>query len=222
MRYIFLDTETTGLSPAAKHRVIEIGAIEMVDRRLTGNTFHHYLNPKRAIDPGAQAVHGITAEFLADKPQFGDVAEAFIDFIKGATLIIHNAPFDVGFLEYELSLYKKGKLSLDSCIEDVIDTLVLARQTYPGQKNSLDALCKRLQINNSHRQFHGALLDSEILAEVYLAMTGGQQAMAWEAEAVAAQTATVTSIAAPVTLSEVVIVRASDAECALDEAYFQK
>ncbi|MFI4956886.1 MAG: DNA polymerase III subunit epsilon [Gammaproteobacteria bacterium] len=222
MRHIFLDTETTGLSPAAKHRVIEIGAIEMIDRRLTGRTFHYYLNPKRSIDPGAQAVHGITADFLTDKPFFEDVCDEFIEFIEGATLIIHNAPFDVGFLDYELSLCKKKKRKpLEDYAADVIDTLILARKTYPGQKNSLDALCKRLDINNSHRELHGALLDSEILAEVYLAMTGGQQAMAWETETVITQAVTQVTVTTPV-LSDVVIVRASDAELALDADYFKK
>jgi len=173
MRQIVLDTETTGLDPARGHRVIEIGGVELVDRRLTGQHFHQYLQPDREIDEGALAVHGITLDFLADKPRFVEVAESFIDYIKGAQLIIHNAPFDVGFLNHELQ--RLGKQW--GCIEDhceVIDTLVVARKLHPGKKNNLDALCKRYFVENSQRQLHGALLDAEILAEVYLAMTGGQ------------------------------------------------
>ncbi len=218
MRYIFLDTETTGLSPAQQHRVIELGAIEMVDRRLTGNTFHHYLNPERSIDPGAQAVHGITSAFLADKPVFKDIVDDFLAFIKDATLIIHNAPFDIGFLNHELSLCKGRKRGVvEDHVEDIIDTLSLARNMYPGQKCSLDALCKRLSVNNSRRDLHGALLDSEILSEVYLAMTGGQQAMAWERDIVAVETTT--TIRETLALTEVVIVRATDEETKQDEGY---
>ena len=173
MRQVVLDTETTGLEPTRGHRIIEIGCVEMVNRRLTGNHFHVYINPRREVDDGAIEVHGITNEFLADKPFFEDVAEAFIEYVKGSELVIHNAPFDVGFLNHELNLLdgKFGKLE-EHC--SVLDTLVLARQMHPGQKNSLDALCKRYGIDNSHRELHGALLDSEILADVYLQMTGGQ------------------------------------------------
>ena len=173
MRQIVLDTETTGLEPSEGHRIIEIGCVEMVNRRLTGNHYHQYLQPDRDIDQGAIEVHGITNEFLADKPRFEDVAKEFLEFVKGAELIIHNAPFDIGFLNHELGLLdsKPGVMS-DYC--NVLDTLVLARQMHPGQRNSLDALCKRYDINNSHRELHGALLDSEILADVYLRMTGGQ------------------------------------------------
>lgn len=222
MRYVILDTETTGLSPAQQHRVIEIGAIEMVDRRLTGKTFHHYINPKRNIDAGAQAVHGITEAFLADKPTFEAIAPGLIDFIKDATLIIHNAPFDVGFLDHELGLYQKKGPRLDDLVADVIDTLTMARKMYPGQKCSLDALCKRLAIDNSRRQLHGALLDSEILAEVYLAMTGGQQAMAWEAETLMAVNTTSRVVSTPSVLREVAVVQATADECALDAQYFEK
>lgn len=173
MRQVVLDTETTGLSPADGHRVIEIGAVELLNRRLTGKHFHHYLQPDRAIDPGAEEVHGISNEFLADKPRFADVAAEFVEFVAGAELIIHNAPFDVGFLNAEL-----GRLGADAeTIEaqcSVLDTLALARRLHPGQRNTLDALCKRYGVDNSGRSLHGALLDAQILADVYLAMTGGQ------------------------------------------------
>lgn len=173
MRQIILDTETTGLEPTRGHRIIEIGCVEMVNRRLTGNHFHVYINPMREIDSGAIEVHGISNEFLADKPLFEDITDEFLDYVKDSELIIHNAPFDIGFLNHELNLLekKRGEMS-DYC--KVLDSLVLARKMHPGQKNSLDALCKRYFIDNSHRELHGALLDSEILAEVYLAMTGGQ------------------------------------------------
>lgn len=172
-RKIVLDTETTGLEPANGHRIIEIGCVELNNRRLTGNNYHVYLQPDREIDAGAMEVHGISNEFLADKPRFVDVVEDFIAFIRGAELIIHNAPFDVGFINAELARIGSphGKVA-DFC--SVVDTLVMARQMHPGQKNNLDALCKRYGINNDHRELHGALLDSEILADVYLAMTGGQ------------------------------------------------
>jgi len=172
MRQIVLDTETTGLEPKDGHRVIEIGCVELVDRKLTGNTFHQYLQPGREIDPGAIEVHGITNEFLADKPLFEDVVDDFVDFIRGAELVIHNAPFDVGFLDHELRLCGSDQQVADLC--GVLDTLVMARRMHPGQKNNLDALCKRYAIDNSSRDLHGALLDAEILADVYLAMTGGQ------------------------------------------------
>jgi len=175
MRQIVLDTETTGLEPSQGHRIIEIGCVELVNRRLTGRTFHCYLNPDREIDPGAQEVHGISNEMLADKPRFADVAGDLLDFIGGAELIIHNAPFDVGFLNHEFSLCGRGSRVEALC--GVLDTLKLAREMHPGQKNNLDALCKRYQIDNSHRELHGALLDAEILADVYLAMTGGQTAL---------------------------------------------
>ena len=175
MRQIVLDTETTGLEPKQGHRIIEIGCVEMIERRLTGNNFHQYLQPDREIDEAAVEVHGITTDFLADKPRFADVVQDFIDYIRGAELIIHNAPFDVGFLDHELKLWDPAaKAVADLCT--VTDTLVMARRMHPGQRNSLDALCKRYEINNSHRELHGALLDSEILADVYLAMTGGQAA----------------------------------------------
>lgn len=176
MRQVVLDTETTGLEPERGHRIIEIGAVELVDRRLTGETFHQYVNPQREIDQGALQVHGITEEFLAAKPPFADIVDGFLSFIQGAELIIHNASFDLSFLDYELSqLPGEERRIKDLC--QVIDSLALARNRYPGQKNNLDALCRRLKVDNSARENHGALLDAEILVEVYLAMTGGQTAM---------------------------------------------
>ncbi len=173
MRQIVLDTETTGLEPKEGHRIIEIGAVELVNRKITGNNYHQYIQPDREIDAGAMEVHGITPEFLADKPRFGEIASEFLAYIQGAELIIHNAPFDVGFINHEFAMLgpKWGRVE-DHC--QILDTLAMARNLHPGQKNSLDALCKRYNINNAHRTLHGALLDSEILADVYLAMTGGQ------------------------------------------------
>jgi DNA polymerase-3 subunit epsilon len=173
MRQIVLDTETTGLEPAEGHRVIEIGCVELVERRLTGNDFHRYLQPDREIDAGAEAVHGITNAFLADKPRFADVVDELVDYCRGAELVIHNAPFDVGFLNHELKLWRKDAPTVEELC-GVVDSLVLARKMHPGQRNSLDALCKRYGIDNTHRDLHGALLDAQILADVYLAMTGGQ------------------------------------------------
>ena len=173
MRQIILDTETTGLNPLTGDRIIEIGCLEMIDRRLTGNKLHHYINPQRDIDPGAVAVHGLTVEFLSDKPVFADVADEIIVFLKDAEIIIHNAPFDVGFLDAEFGLLQLGKMN--DYVAKVIDTLKNARDMFPGKRNSLDALCERFQISNDHRTLHGALLDAELLAEVYLAMTRGQE-----------------------------------------------
>ncbi len=175
MRQVVLDTETTGLEPEQGHRIIEIGCVELDNRRLTGRRFHQYLQPDRDIDEGAVEVHGITNEFLADKPRFNDVVGDFLAFIEGAELIIHNAPFDVGFIDNELRLIGERRNVGELCV--VVDTLVMARQMHPGQKNSLDALCRRYDVDNSHRDLHGALLDAEILADVYLAMTGGQGAL---------------------------------------------
>ncbi len=176
MRQIILDTETTGLSPKAGHRVIEIGAIEMIDRQLTGAHYHVYLNPERPVDPGAQQVHGLSDEFLQDKPLFTEIVVDFLTFINGAELIIHNAPFDIGFINHELQLLSADTLPIDEQCA-VLDTLVLARKKHPGQANSLDALCKRYQVNHKQRDLHGALLDSELLAAVYLAMTSEQHSL---------------------------------------------
>ncbi|KZY32803.1 DNA polymerase III subunit epsilon [Alcanivorax sp. HI0044] len=173
MRQVVLDTETTGLEPNDGHRVIEIGCVEMENRRLTGNNLHLYLNPEREIDAGALAVHGISTEFLADKPTFDKVVDEFLAFVDGAELVIHNAPFDVGFLNHELRRLGARYGTIEQRC-GVLDTLVMARQKHPGQKNNLDALCRRYFVENGHRELHGALLDAEILADVYLAMTGGQ------------------------------------------------
>ena len=175
-RIVVLDTETTGLSTKEGHRIIEIGCVELINRRLTGKRFHAYLNPERKIDDGAIAVHGISNEFLDDKPLFKHISAEFIAFIQNAELVIHNAPFDVGFIDNEFSLLEDDTKTLaDFCL--VFDTLVYARKKHPGQRNSLDALCKRYGIDNSHRELHGALLDAEILAEVFLLMTGGQASL---------------------------------------------
>ena len=178
MRQIFLDTETTGLEVEQGHRIIEIGCVEMLNRRLTGKHYHQYINPEREVEEGAMSVHGITNTFLADKPRFAEIAKEFLEFVQGADLIIHNAPFDVGFINMELGLlgFAPGKLIDKQC--RIIDTLALARNKHPGQRNTLDALCRRYNVDNSHRDLHGALLDAEILADVYLRMTGGQVGLA--------------------------------------------
>ena len=176
MRQIVLDTETTGLEVSQGHRIIEIGCVELVNRKLTGNHYHQYINPHREIDQGAIEVHGITSDFLADKPAFDAIAADFVEFVQGAELVIHNAPFDLGFLNSELQRLSIIDSVLDSLCT-VTDTLVMARAKHPGQRNSLDALCQRYEVDNSQRDLHGALLDAEILADVYLAMTGGQTAL---------------------------------------------
>ena len=175
-RQIVLDTETTGLEPSQGHRIIEIGCVELVNRRLTGRHYHQYIQPEREVEAGAMEVHGITNEFLADKPVFSQIADDFLAYIDGAELIIHNAPFDIGFLDHELKMLNRKQRIGDLC--SVIDTLVMARQKHPGQRNNLDALCSRYHVDNSQRDLHGALLDSEILADVYLIMTGGQTDLA--------------------------------------------
>lgn len=173
MRQVVLDTETTGIDPKQGHRLIEIGCIEMVNRRVTDRTYHQYIQPDRAVDKGAMEVHGITDEFLKDKPRFANIVDEFMAFIKGSELIIHNAAFDVRFIESELNRLNQSWQPISHYCE-VLDTLTMARQLHPGQRNTLDALCKRYNIDNSQRQLHGALLDANLLAEVYLAMTGGQ------------------------------------------------
>ena len=175
-RKVVLDTETTGLEVESGHRVIEIGCVELIDRRPSGREFHRYLNPERSIDAGAVAVHGITEEFLRDKPRFAEIAEEFVAFIAGAELLIHNAAFDTAFLDSELR-HAGGTFGRVADHAAVVDTLALARQKYPGQKNTLDALCKRLGVDNSHREVHGALLDAHLLADVWVAMTAGQGAL---------------------------------------------
>jgi DNA polymerase III epsilon subunit len=183
IRQIVLDTETTGLEPEQGHRIIEVGCVELIDRRLTHNNFHQYLQPDREIDPSAVQVHGITNDFLADKPHFADVARDLIAYLRGAELIIHNAPFDVGFFDAELDRWAAESGGEPIRLGDicrVTDTLVMARQAHPGQRNSLDALCKRYGVDSSQRELHGALLDAELLADVYLAMTGGQVSLSLE------------------------------------------
>ena len=175
MRQIILDTETTGLNPATGDRIIEIGCVELVNRKLTGRTFHHYLNPRREIHEDAIKVHGITNDFLSDKPEFEVIADDLLAFIDGAEIIIHNAPFDVGFLNTELS--RVGRQPLKQHVSQVLDTLVMAKELYPGKRNSLDALCERLGVNHSARTYHGALLDAELLADVYIQLTRGQEAL---------------------------------------------
>ena len=193
VRQIVLDTETTGLEPEQGHRIIEIGCVEMMERRLTGNNFHQYLQPDRQIDAAAIEVHGITNEFLADKPRFQEVARDFLEYVRGAELIIHNAPFDVGFLDHELAMTPDAPVKIaDLC--QVTDTLVMAKRMHPGQRNSLDALCKRYAIDNSHRELHGALLDAEILADVYLRMTGGQALLSLDNESCESGTGTAVEI----------------------------
>src|ERR1700716_3242444 len=216
MRQVVLDTETTGLEVEQRHRVIEIGCVELFNRRLTGRTYHQYLNPERDIDVGAEQVHGLTREKLAREPTFLQVHPEFLEFIRDAELIIHNAPFDVAFLNAELA-----RIALAHKVEElcrVLDTLALARQMHPGQRNSLDALCKRYSVDNSHRDFHGALLDARILAEVYLAMTGGQAmlTLSEESDSGLAQAGR----AASATLSEgvrIIVIRPNEAELAQHE-----
>ena len=180
MRQVVLDTETTGLEVEQQHRIIEIGCVELLNRRLTGRTYHQYLNPERDIDEGAQQVHGLSRETLAKEPTFAQVHPEFLEFVRDAELIIHNAPFDVAFLNAELARLETANKIDQLC--RVLDTLALARQMHPGQRNNLDALCKRYSVDNSHRDYHGALLDARILAEVYLAMTGGQAKLTLSAE----------------------------------------
>ncbi|TVT32849.1 DNA polymerase III subunit epsilon [Marinobacter vinifirmus] len=181
MRQIVLDTETTGIDPNDGHRIIEIGCVEVVERELTGRNYHVYINPEREVEAEAITVHGITNEFLTDKPKFAEIADEFFEFIKGAELVIHNAAFDVGFMDSEFARLKPVRKTADHC--GVVDTLAIARAKHPGQKNNLDALCKRYGVDNSNRDLHGALLDAEILADVYLLMTGGQTALSLDSGA---------------------------------------
>lgn len=215
MRQIVLDTETTGLNARSGDRIIEIGCVEMVNRRLTGNNFHYYINPERDSDPGALAVHGLTTEFLSDKPKFAEIAEALCEFVKGAEIIIHNAPFDVGFLDAEFE--RLGKPRFGQHVQGITDTLVQAKELYPGKRNSLDALCERYGISNAHRTLHGALLDSELLAEVYLAMTRGQDSLTMDLQVDAAGGAAGTGVA----MAEILVLAPTDEELAEHEALLQ-
>ena len=221
MRQIVLDTETTGLEWKKGNRVVEIGCVELVERRPTGRTYQQYIHPDREFEPGAQEVTGLTLEFLADKPRFAEIAEAFLEFIDGAELIIHNAAFDVGFLDNELSMLGPQYGRLRDRVSGIEDSLDMARKRYPGQRNSLDALCKRLDVNNAHRQLHGALLDSQLLAEVYLALTSGQSEIGFGNAAgseSAAEVAAAAFTATPVDAALRPRVRATDDELAAHAA----
>jgi DNA polymerase-3 subunit epsilon len=213
MRQIILDTETTGLEPRLGHRIIEVAGVEMVNRRLTGKHFHRYLNPGRDSDEGALQVHGLTTEFLSDKPKFAEIVDELLEYIVGAELIIHNAPFDIGFLDAELALLRKKKLA--TYCPAVIDTLRMAKDLHPGKRNGLDSLCDRYQIDNSARTLHGALLDAELLAEVYLAMTRGQDSLIGESEGARAETKVVKFERGSLKLS---VLRATDDELAAHES----
>jgi DNA polymerase-3 subunit epsilon len=222
MRQIIFDTETTGLEPEQGHRIIEIGAIELVNRRRTGRQFHRYLCPDREIDYGAVQVHGLTMEFLSEQPKFADVFDELREFLAGAELIIHNAAFDVAFLDAEIAGLAKHKPDLDKlCTRDfcgVLDTLALARQIHPGQRNSLDALCKRYSVDNSHRDLHGALLDADLLLEVYLAMTGGQGALTLDDYGVSATQAAAATARAVRPAGILVVRRATEQELLAHDA----
>jgi DNA polymerase-3 subunit epsilon len=215
MRQIVLDTETTGLNARSGDRIIEIGCVEMVNRRLTGNNFHYYINPERDSDPGALAVHGLTTDFLSDKPKFAEIADALCLFVRDAEIIIHNAPFDLGFLDAELE--RLGKPKFGEHVSRITDTLVQAKELYPGKRNSLDALCERYGISNAHRTLHGALLDSELLAEVYLAMTRGQDALTMDLQVDGAGDSEGTGVA----MAEILVLLPTEAELAEHEALLQ-
>ncbi len=212
LRQIILDTETTGLDPALGNRIIEIGGVEILNRQPTGKHFHRYINPERESEAGALQVHGITSEFLADKPKFREIAQEFVDYVKGAELVIHNASFDISFLNHELRLLDMQPIT--TVCASVLDTLKQARELHPGKRNSLDALCERYQIDNAGRTLHGALLDAQLLAEVYLAMTRGQNSLLIDSE----PTATTQIIDAAREKIEVMVLRASAEELAAHEA----
>lgn len=216
MRQVILDTETTGLEPAQGHRVLELAAVEVCNRKLSGNRFHRYLNPERESDPGALQVHGLTSDFLADKPKFAQVVGEFLDFVQGAELVIHNAPFDVAFLNAELARLQRGAVT-QHC-SSVVDTLSLAKELHPGKRNNLDALCERYGVDNSRRTLHGALLDAELLAEVYLAMTRGQESLMIE---VVAETRSAV-LTAPRGQRSFIVLRASNEEVAEHAVQLEK
>jgi DNA polymerase-3 subunit epsilon len=215
MRQIFLDTETTGLLPAQGHRIIEIAAMEVINRRVTKNHFHVYVNPEREIDQGAQEVHGITLEFLQDKPSFADIVDDFLDFINGAELIIHNAPFDIGFLNAELG--RIDRANVEHTCTSIIDTLKMAKDMRPGQRNSLDALCRHYGIDNSKRTLHGALLDAELLADVYMAMTRGQESLMIDMVELSATSSDIVVVRS----QPLVVIMADPEELLAHEAYLQ-
>ena len=216
MRQIFLDTETTGLYPDQGHRIIEVAAVEIFNRRPTQRHFHLYINPEREIDAGAQEVHGISLEFLQDKPLFAHIAEDFIEFVRGGELIIHNAPFDMGFLNMELA--RLGLDKLETYVSGIVDTLKMAKEMRPGQRNNLDALCRHFGIDNSQRTLHGALLDAELLAEVYIAMTRGQESLLMELSSPAEQ---VSQTALAVDVSAIKLLSASEDELAAHQQYIE-
>ena len=207
MRQIVLDTETTGINPKQGNRIIEIGCVELYERKLTGNNFHRYINPERDSEEGALAVHGLTTEFLRDKPRFHEIVDELREYIKDAEVIIHNAPFDLGFLNHEFNLLQLP--TFDSHIKGVIDTLVQAKEMRPGKRNSLDALCEHFGISNAHRKLHGALLDAELLADVYLAMTRGQNSLGMD---IVIEESSGGIAMAEIALAEVMVLRASETE----------
>lgn len=221
-RQIILDTETTGIDFKTGHRIIEVGCVEMVDRRLTGETLHFYLNPDRIVEEGAIRIHGISNEFLQDKPRFYDIVTDLMAFISDAELIIHNAEFDIGFLNAELALLRRNIYGKIEDHAEVFDTLTLARKMYPGQRNSLDALSKRYQINTSHRKLHGALLDAEILAQVYLALTGGQKKLFLEDKDAAAEQQQKSEVAVAPRDYRLRLIKANASEVEAHEIYLQK
>lgn len=209
-RQIVLDTETTGLNPRQGNRIIEIGCVELVNRKLTGNNFHRYINPERDSEEGALAVHGLTTEFLSDKPKFSEIVEEFLEYVQGAELIIHNAPFDMGFLNAEFELLGRG--TFNQYVGTVIDSLVQAKELHPGKRNSLDALCDRYEISNSHRKLHGALLDAELLADVFLAMSRGQNSFISLDDEAEKQVQTVEQVVIDEGNYDIFVQRANDAE----------
>ncbi|SNS30397.1 DNA polymerase-3 subunit epsilon [Noviherbaspirillum humi] len=219
MRQIVLDTETTGLNPRSGDRIIEIGCVEIVNRRLTGNNFHRYINPERDSEEGALAVHGLTTEFLSDKPKFAEIADELRDFVSGAEIIIHNAPFDLAFLDAEFD--RLGLPAFKTHVHTVLDTLVRAKEMHPGKRNSLDALCDRYGISNAHRALHGALLDAELLAEVYLAMTRGQNSLTIDLIG-AEESGSGEGETEPAQLAEILVLCADETEIAEHEALLQK
>ena len=221
-RQVVLDTETTGLEAAAGHRIIEIGCVELVDRRPTKKTFHRYLNPDRAVEAGALEVHGIDDDFLAEQPRFGDVVEDFLDFVRDAELVIHNADFDVEFINHELRLLGGRTPEIRECCANVLDTLALARRMHPGQRNSLDALAKRYEVDNSKRELHGALLDARILADIYLAMTGGQVSLSLDGHAEHESADVVLAVRIARDGLALPVLRATDAEQAAHQAFLER
>lgn len=213
-RQIVLDTETTGLNAKLGDRVIEIGCVEIINRKLTGNTFHQYINPERDSEEGALAVHGLTTEFLSDKPKFAEIAREFLAFVKGAEIVIHNAPFDVGFLNAEFQRLNLGLFS--DHVDSITDTLVQAKELHPGKRNSLDALCDRYEISNAHRKLHGALLDAELLADVFLAMSRGQNSFGIELE-VEETVQVVQEVVDDVPLADILVLKADETAIAEHE-----